>query len=72
MLKGYKTAIFNAVMTVVMVLRLWNPDAELPDADTVSQGLDTIDAAIAAIWGTGNMILRAITDTPIFKKEPKQ
>lgn len=69
MLKGYKTIIFNVIMTVVMILSLWNPGSEVPDAATVGNTLDVLDAAIAAIWGLGNGLLRAVTTTPIFKKE---
>ena len=71
MLKGYKTIAFNVIMSLVTVIALFNQGAELPDAETVRGGLDAVDTAIAAVWGIGNIILRAVTDTPVFKKEPK-
>jgi len=69
MLKGYKTIIFNAIMTIIMVMNLWGQGGDLPDAESVSSALDAVDAALAAVWGIGNAILRAITDTPIFKSK---
>ena len=70
-LKGYRTIIFNLMMTLFMIISIWNPAAELPNQQDVMVGFDQVEAAIAFIWGLGNMILRAITDTPIFTKEPK-
>ena len=71
MLKGYKTVIFNIIMTVIMVISLWNPSEaqNLPDAGTVSGHIDTLDMLLSAVWGIGNVVLRAVTTTPIFKKE---
>lgn len=71
MLKGYKTIIFNVVMGLVMILRALSPESELPDAENVEDTIDSLDAALTAVWGVGNIILRAITDSPIFKQEPK-
>jgi hypothetical protein len=68
-LKGYRTVVFNAIMTLTMIYTLWQPDAVLPDAETVNQTLDTVEAAIAALWGVGNVVLRAVTSSPIFKQE---
>lgn len=68
-MKGYRTIIFNIVMTISMGLALWMPEAETPDAETVNTALDNVEAAITAVWGIGNMILRAITNTPMFNKE---
>lgn len=69
-LKGYKTIVFNAIMTVVMVLRLFAPDAELPDEVAVTGAVDALDAALTTMWGVGNLILRAVTDSPVFKPPP--
>lgn len=68
-LKGYRTILFNAIMTVLMFIQLWNPGAELPTGPEVTEGLIQVETALAFIWGLGNIILRAITNTPIFKKE---
>jgi len=68
-LKGFKTIAFNLIMTLTMVYQMWQPDVELPDAEQVTGAIDSAEAAITAIWAIGNMWLRAITDSPIFKKE---
>jgi hypothetical protein len=69
MLKGYRTIIFNVIMTGVMILKMWQPEAEVPGAEEIGGALDAIDAALVAAWGVGNMIFRAITNTAIGKPE---
>lgn len=71
MFKGYKTIVFNVVMGLVLFIRAMSPESELPDAESVEGAVDAVGAAFAAVWGIGNVILRAITDSPIFKKEPE-
>ena len=68
-LKGFKTIAFNVVMTIVMAVRVLSPESELPDDAAVQAAVNAVDAAITAAWGIGNIILRAITDSPIFSKE---
>lgn len=68
MFKGYRTLIFNAIMTILMVTRVWKPEAELPDAEAVGGAIDALTVALATVWGIGNAIFRAVTDTPIGKK----
>jgi hypothetical protein len=68
-MKGWKTVLFNAVMVVIALVTTLNPDAEKPDAAAVQGAIDTGEAAFATIWGVGNVILRALTNSPIFKKE---
>ena len=70
-MKGYKTIIFNTLMTVVAVVKALNPDTEAPSAEDLQAAVDSVDAAIAAVWGIGNVILRAITNSPIFNKDPE-
>ena len=65
-LKGYRTVLFNIVMAATAVANQFG--AEI-DAPALVGGLDALDAAIAGIWAGGNLALRAITDTPIFRKE---
>lgn len=69
MLKGYRTIIFNVIMTAFMLINVWSPNTELPSGPEVQGALDNLELAIAFFWGLGNIILRAVTDTPIFKKE---
>ena len=66
-LKGFKTILFNVVMTVVMCFRLWMPEAELPGEADVTAAVDALDAALTAVWGVGNLLLRAVTDSKVFK-----
>lgn len=68
MLKGFKTIAFNLVMTIVMAVRVLSPEAELPDEAAVQATVNVVDAALTAIWGIVNILLRAVTDSPIFKK----
>ena len=67
-LKGFKTIAFNLLMLVIMGARVINPEAELPDEATVEATVLSLNAGLTALWGIGNIILRAATDSPIFKK----
>ena len=67
-LKGFKTIAFNVLMLVIMGVRVINPEAELPDAEAVESTVISVDAALTALWGFVNIILRSVTDSPIFKK----
>lgn len=69
MLKGYKTVIFNVIMGLIMMIRALNPDAEVPGDESVNAAIDALDVTLTALWGIGNLILRAITTSPVFKKE---
>ena len=67
-MKGYKTVAFNVVMTVIALVAVFNPGAELPDAAAVQATVDLVDAGFMSLWGIVNLILRGITDSPIFNK----
>ena len=67
-IKGFKTIAFNVIMTVLMGIALWVPEAELPDASAVQKALAAAEEALVGIWGIGNLALRAVTNSPIFKK----
>lgn len=67
-MKGYRTVAFNIIMTALMAFALWSPGAELPDAGTIDKLLGDAEGLFTAAWALGNMVLRAITDTPMFKK----
>lgn len=68
-MKGWRTVAFNALMTVVAVLAYSHAGdpSELPDANAINAALDAVEGFIPFVWGLGNVILRAVTDTPIFK-----
>ncbi|KKK82669.1 hypothetical protein LCGC14_2801100 [marine sediment metagenome] len=67
-MKGFKTIAFNVIMLIIMGVRVINPEAELPDEATVEATVLSLDAGLTALWGIGNIILRGVTDSPIFKK----
>jgi len=71
-MKGYRTIAFNVIMSIVAVLAIVAPDAEVPTADAVNAGIDAVETAVVAVWSVGNMLLRAITNSPMFKKEPPE
>lgn len=68
-MKGYRTIVFNVIMTLVMILKMFNPEAEVPTGEEVGGAVDAVEAAIASVWGVGNVILRAVTTTKIGSKE---
>ena len=70
-MKGYKTVGFNVIMSVVMLASMWNQESasSLPSAVEVTNLMDQAETWITAVWGVGNVLLRAVTSTAIFKKE---
>jgi hypothetical protein len=69
--KGYRTVLFNVAVLAVGTVALLNPDvaSELPDEQQIKDGVDATVAAIVFIAGVGNLLLRTITNTPIFRKD---
>jgi hypothetical protein len=57
-MKGYKTIIFNAVMLFAGIF-----GAEI-SPDLAGRAAE----AFVLLWGVGNVGLRAVTDSPIFRK----
>lgn len=68
MLKGYRTTIFNVVMGLTMIASMVGGELVEIEVDQINATLDAIDAALIGIWTIGNLILRAITNSPIFKR----
>ena len=70
-MKGFKTIAFNVIMSAIMLTSMWNPESasDLPDAAQVGGLMEQAEVWITAVWGIGNMWLRAVTSTVIFKKE---
>ena len=68
-LQGWKTVAFNAVMALIAAVKIFAPDSELPTPESVTDMLDISDKALLAITAVGNVILRAVTSTPIFQKK---
>lgn len=67
--QGWKTVVFNVIMAIIAGVKIVNPDAEQPDAAAVQGALDVSNEALLAITAVGNVILRAFTSSPIFKKK---
>ena len=67
-LKGWKTILFNLVMGSMLLIRVVIPSAELPDDTAVHSVIDGLDQFLIVAMPVGNMILRAITNSSIFKK----
>jgi hypothetical protein len=66
--KGYKTVIFNVSVGLLMVWRAADPSATLPDENQLNTVLDSVFASLDALLVVGNLFLRAVTDTQVFKK----
>lgn len=70
MFKGYRTVIFNVIMTGAMILSttgVIGADVEV-DADSVNVFLDNLEGVLTVVWGVGNLFLRKITTGPIGTK----
>lgn len=67
-IKGFKTVLFNVIMTAIMLTGMWGGDVLEIDEEDVVSTLDALEAAIVGIWGVGNIMLRAVTNSPIFNK----
>lgn len=74
-IKGWRTIIFNVLMTPLSLMSLWGVDAGVGAGDVeglLNQFMSLLDGAEAffiTLQGLGNMVLRAITSTPIFNKD---
>ena len=68
-LKGYRTILFNCTMAALAILSAVFPDAQLPDGETVNNVLANAEALILGVALVGNLILRAVTTTPVFRKQ---
>jgi hypothetical protein len=62
-MKGYRTVIVNILMLVASVGVLWGIEITPEQIDSIATGLITV-------FTVANLILRAVTSTPIGKKEP--
>ncbi len=68
-LTGYKTVAFNAVMAIVAIWKIYFPEQEMPGEMEVERAVDTFWQIFSTVMVAGNVGLRAVTKTPIFKKE---
>lgn len=68
-MKGYKTVIFNAAMAFVAVWKIYFPETDMPAELEIQQAVDTFWQIFSAVMVAGNIGLRAVTTTPIFRKK---
>lgn len=61
MAKGYRTIIVNSLMALASILVIWGIDISPEQIDKIATGIVTV-------FTVANMILRAITNTPIGKR----
>ena len=59
-MKGYRTIAFNTIMLVVSIFGI---------SEVSPEQITAAVTAGAGIWTLGNVILRAITNSPMFKAE---
>ena len=69
-MKGWRTVTFNILMAVVGVVVLTRPDAAdgVPDASAINAALDHVEALYPFVVTLGNVLLRAVTNTAIFRR----
>lgn len=68
-MKGYRTIAFNVLMALIAILTALYPQAIFPEAVAVEEIIEVVFAAVAGVTGIGNVLLRAVTNTPVGKKE---
>lgn len=68
-LQGWKTVVFNSIMGLIALVHVINPGAELPGQEAVQGVVDNGEALFTVILAVGNVILRAVTSSPIFQKK---
>jgi len=68
-MKGFKTVIFNATMGLIAIWKIYFPEQQMPVEAEVQQAVDVFWEIFSAVAVAGNIALRAVTKTPIFRKE---
>jgi len=60
-MKGYRTLVFNVAAAAGTIATLFG-------ADIPPEKLDTVATGLVSLIALGNLVLRAVTDSAIFKK----
>lgn len=68
-LQGWKTVLFNVIMAGIAIVHSLNSEAVLPDAAAVQGVVDNFQVFFDGALIVGNVILRAVTSSPIFTKK---
>jgi len=67
-MKGYRTFAFNIIMPGVVFLQdAFGVDVSI-EADGLMTYLTSLEGFVLEVWAAGNVLLRYMTDTAIFKK----
>ena len=61
-MKGWRTVAFNLIMGAVMAWNILEPEK------AIELDEQTVNTLLTTIWTVGNIVLRAITTTPIGTK----
>lgn len=69
LLQGYRTMIVNFIVALIGVIAVMFPEAQLPTPEELGMTVDQFIGALLALLAVINMILRAVTKTPMFRKE---
>jgi hypothetical protein len=64
MIKGYKTVLFNGAVAALPIL-----DALVANGKLLGALLGPYGAGIVGFLGIANIVLRAVTKTPVFKSK---
>lgn len=62
-MKGYKTVVFNSIITIMPAI-----DFLVANGKMLAPLLGPYGAGVVSVLGVANLILRAVTKTPVFKK----
>jgi hypothetical protein len=68
-MKGFKTIIFNALMGIIALWKIYFPEQEMPGEAEVQAAVDVFWQILSGVTVAGNVLLRFVTKTPIFKRE---
>lgn len=68
-MQGKKTVVVNGLVVLFAGIAYLFPGAEVPTEGEVSSAYDAVNAGALAALGIVNMILRAVTSTPIWSQE---
>ena len=68
-LQGYRTVIVNLLVAILGVIAVVFPGADLPTPEELGLTVDQFIGALIAFIGVLNVILRALTSTPVFQRK---
>ena len=72
-LKGWKTLAFATIPGLVLIVRGWTTGeiaAEAPSGEVIQTAMDAFEVVMGFVVLIGGWVFRALTNSPIFKKDP--